>query len=206
MKPLPTVIAFTFILLLSCNPGSNKTKDQPPAEETPKALQGEKSSSSFGYEKRSYNDDLVETIFRELAGKSDELTKLESARDEIVEMKNDSTISFIEFNNKNERFYKNAESHMVRIKDSLLRKRIVDLLVNNRSNYDNRIAGHKAILNNIDTRQVTLDDLYESLKIIRTVATMEKYQKEHITSTLPLKTVANKIDQTIAYTDTLIKK
>lgn len=204
MKPLPLIIAIAILSFTACNSRSKQDPKTAQAEEVPKPLQEGNSSSSL-ISKRSYDDDLVESLYRELAKNSEDLKKLEKDIDEISEMKIDSSKSFFEFNNKNERFFKSAEGHMQTIKDSMLRKKVVDLLLANRNRFDAKIGHHKAILNAIDTKDATLDDLFQVLKIVKTIPIMEKYQRDQITSAKSMESVSNKLDKTIAFADTLIK-
>ena len=80
----------------SCNNSRTQDKDK---QETPKALDDKSSSEIFS--KRGA-DDLIESLYKELADKTPELKDLEDKIENITKSKTDSTESFDKYNEKNE--------------------------------------------------------------------------------------------------------
>jgi peptidoglycan hydrolase CwlO-like protein len=133
------IIVSTFILLAfsSCN---SSQKQENPEQETPKAL--EDKSSSFIIASKRGPDDLVESLYNELVDKTPELKKLEDKIEDINKSKNDSTELFDKYNEKNQSYYSEANRHLERITDSLLRDKMKILIANSLTKYNSLISSH----------------------------------------------------------------
>jgi hypothetical protein len=196
------LISTIFVLALAaCN--NNRTEDKP-KQETPKALE-DKGSSYEIVSKRGY-DDLVESLYSELVSKNIDLKKLEGKIDELNTSKKDTTNSFDKFNEKNQSYFSAANTHIGEIKDSLLREKMRNLIANNLTKYNARIAKHNELLKIIETKNVTIADLHNILKIVKTLPLIEKYQNENLPGTKALEGYIKQQDQTISFADTLSKK
>ena len=200
VKILYLVAIFILAALFSCNNTHPKDPQQP---ETPKALQ-DKSSGSF-YSRRSYND-LVESLYNELADKTPELKALESSIDKLSEGKTDSAELFDKYNKKNNSYYSSANSHITSIKDSLLRDKIKQLIDNSLLKYNNKITLHNNLLNTVNTKEITLSDLHNALKLIKTLPLIEKYQTDNLPPVKPLQNINKEYDKAIIKTDSLVQK
>jgi phosphoenolpyruvate carboxylase len=201
MKKQIIIAAVILAALTSC---SNSRKQDNSEQEIPKAL--EDKSSSFTIASKRGPDDLVESLYNELVDKTPELKKLEDKIDDLNKSKNDSTELFDKYNEKNQSYYSAANRHLERITDSLLRDKMKVLIANNLSKYNSIISRHGDLLKSIDTKSLTLNDLHAILKITRTVPLIEKYQKDKLPSAKSLEGFSKQLDETINYTDTLIKK
>ena len=190
-------IIFTWTII-SCN---NYRKQETPKPETPKALQ-EKSSSVELLSKRSF-DDLVESLYTELISKDVDLKKLEDNIDDLKRSKNDSINLFDKFNEKNESYYNSANRHCEEIKDSTLRNKIRILVVKNLTNYNSSIAKHNELLKIIETKELTISDLHNILKIVKTLPVIDKYQKDNLPRTKTLEGYIKRQEETIKDADKL---
>jgi len=194
-------ISFLVLTLASCS--NNRTQDKP-KQETPKALE-DKSSTYEIVSKRSYYD-LVESLYTELLTKDIDLKKLEDKIDELNKSKSDTTELFDNFNAKNESYFNSAERHIADIKDSLIRDKIKNLVASQLTKYNSRIARHKELLKLIEAKQLTISDLHNVLKIIRTLPLIDKYQKDNLTSTKSFEGYIKQQAEIIKLADTLSKK
>ncbi len=201
MRKLIITVTFILTALASCN---SSRKQENPEQETPKALE-DKSASYEVVSKRGY-DDLVESLYKELADKTPELKKLEDKIGDLHKSKNDSTELFDKYNQKNQSYYNAANNHLERITDSLLRDKMKVLIADSLSKYNSLISRHTDLLKSIDAKNLTLNDLHIILKITRTIPLIEKYHKDKLPSAKPLEGFSKQLDEAINYTDTLIKK
>lgn len=195
---LSTIIVLT---LVSCN--NNRTQDKP-KQETPKALE-DKSSSYEIISKRGY-DDLVEGLYNELVSKNIDLKQLEDKIDELNKSKDETIKVFDKFNEKNQSYFSSADRHISEIKDSLLRDQMKILIANNLTKYNSSIARHKELLKNIGAKNLTISDLHNILKIVKTLPLIKKYQSDNLPNTKSFEGFIKRQDETIKLADTLAKK
>ena len=200
MKNLAILSAFSLLALTSCHNSRSKENHK---QETPKALDDKSSNEIFS---KRVHDDLIESLYNELADKSPELKDLENKIERITKSKSDSTESFDKYNAKNQEYFTSANRHIDQIKDSILRDKIKTLISNSLIKYNSKILRHINLLNSIDTRTATLNDLHTILKIIKTLPLIEKYQTDNIPTTKSLDGYSRQLDETIKYADTLTKK
>lgn len=202
MKKIYLSAFIALSVITSCNSGSKTTVQQ--QQETPKALQENSKDYSLITKSRSY-DNLVEELYNELAAKTPSLDSLEQSIDRVTESKKDSAEAFNFFNQKNNSFYNEAAAYTGRITDSSVKLRIKQLLDNSTANYKNKITVHNNLLETIAKKDIALADLHVVLKLIKTMAVMEKYQSENLPSVKPLQAVAGHYDKVITHTESLSK-
>lgn len=202
MKRLTITVLITSILFFSCNRSAKKIESIP---ETPKALQESSSSETF-FSKKRYDEDMVESLYAELAEKTPELKSLEESIFRLRDQKKDSTEPFEKFDGKNTTYYHAAETHILQIKDSLLRQRINIMIDNSIENYNRRISNHKNLILTLDSKEANLQDLHQILKLVKTLAVLEKFQKENVPSTKSLEKIIVDYNKTIKKIDTLTEK
>jgi hypothetical protein len=195
---ISTVLVLT---IASCN--NNHTQDKP-KQETPKALE-DKSSSYEIISKRGY-DDLVEKLYNELVSRDIDLKQLEDKIDDLNKIKGDTTDLFDKFNEKNQSYFSSADRHVLNIKDSLVRDKIKNLVATQLTKYNSRIAKHNELLKIIEEKQMTISDLHNVLKIVRTLPLIDKYQKDNLPNTNSLEGYIKQQEETIKLADTLSKK
>jgi hypothetical protein len=187
--------------LVSC--GNNRTQDKP-KNETPKALE-DKSSSYEIVSKRS-SDDIVESLYNELVSKDAELKKLEDKIEGLNESKTDTTELFDKFNGKNQSFFSSANRHVSEIKDSIVRDKIKGIISFQLAKYNSRIAKHNELLKVIEAKQMTISDLHNVLKIVRTLPLIENYQKNNLPDIKSFEDYIKRQEETINLADTLSKR
>lgn len=187
--------------LASCN--NNLTQDNQ-KQETPKALE-DKSSSYEIVSKRGY-DDLVESLYNELVSKNIDLKQLNDKIDNLNKSKGDTTELFDKFNSKNQSYFNSADRHISEINDSLLRDRMKVLIANDLTKYNSLIARHKELLKIVEARSLTISDLHNILKIVRTLPLIEEYQRKNLPNTKSIEGFIKRQDEVIKLTDTLAKK
>ena len=201
---MTTKIFISTILVLTFASCDNTRIQDNPKQETPKALE-DKSSSYELVSKRGY-DDLVESLYNELVTKDIDLKKLEDKIDELNKSKNDTTELFDKYDGKNQSYFSSADRHVVDIKDSLLRNKMRIIVTNQLSKYNSRIGKHNELLKIIDAKQMTISDLHNVLKIVRTLPLIDKYQKDNLTDTKSFEGYIKQQEKAIQLVDTLSKK
>ena len=195
---ISTILVLT---LVSCD--NTRTQDKP-KQETPKALE-DKTSSYELLSKRGY-DDLVESLYNELVSKNIDLKKLEDKIAELNKSKNDTTNLFDKFNEKNQSYFNAANRHIAEIKDSVLRDKMKILIANNLTKYNSSIARHNELLKTLEGKSLTILDLHNILKIVRTLPLIEKYQSDNLPNIKSFEGYIKQQDETIKLADTLTKK
>jgi hypothetical protein len=201
MKALLFSLVSVLCILTSCdNSGARDNQKQ----ELPKALEDKSSSYSLDY-KRGH-EDLVESLYKELAGKHSELKELENRLENLNESSSDSAATFTEFDSKNQSYYKAANRHIEYVNDSLLKHRLTNLINASLAKYNSSISPHTRLLDAIEVKHATLNDLHTILKITKTLPLIEKYQKDNMPSAKPLEGYVKTLDETIRFADTLTKK
>lgn len=195
------LLTISILLAISCdNPGTQSLSEK----ESPKAL--DDNSASYEYiSKRGY-DDLIEGLYSELADKTPALKALETAVDKLAVSKSDSLELFTNYHGKNQRYYRSAEEHLGQMKDTVLKEKMKRLIEASLTKYDQSVSKHTTIINAIDKKNITLNDLHLILKITKTLPVIENYQSRNLPSTRPIEGYSTQLDKTIFYADSLTKK
>lgn len=182
--------------------------DSHPAEqkspEVPKALKND--DKSYEIISKRGKEDLVESLYGELAGKTPELNALELNIRALHLSRFDSSKAYDNFNEQNQSYYSSAKNHLERISDSTLKEKIRQMLGVSLEKYHSTTTKHENILKSIESKNLTLNDLHTLLKIVRTLPIMEKYQKENLPQTASLEGFENRLDETIKSVDSLVIK
>lgn len=204
MKLFYPFIICLLIALNACNSNNKRAVESTPASATPVAFQDEQKDYSL-LKKRSYNDDIVEELYKELLDKNKPLSDLENGIEKLKDNSSDSAKSFTTFDNRNTSYYNSTATHISLIKDSVLKNKIKQLIDNSLSKYNSKITGHKNLLSTINSKNLTLDDLHVVLKLTKTLAMMEKYQSGEMPAVQPLEDINKAYDKIIFQTDSLTK-
>lgn len=200
MTPKLLIYPILLVSIFSCS--QSQTKDQTKTE-TPKAL--EDNNSSFDLVSKRGPENLVESLYNELAKKDAELMKLEATMASLAKSKDDSTGMFISFNSKNQSYFNSAEQHVTEIKDSILRGKIKNLLSDQLLKYNSQIGNHSKLLESIERNQISISDLYTALKVVKTLPLIDKYQKDNLPDTKPLEGYKKLQEGPIKLLDTLVR-
>jgi len=202
MKNLILISTLILLTFVSCNNSRIKeNKDQKP--ETPAALQEDRSSGIIS--KRGY-DDILESLYKELANKTPELKELETKMKSLSGSKNDSTELYDRYNRKNQSYYNSANSHLTQINDSVLRKRLRVLISASLKRYNLKISRHSEILKSIDKKTMRLDDLHEVLMITTTLPLIENYQNNNLPSTKSIDGYSGQLNKVLQFENFLLEK
>jgi hypothetical protein len=170
------IISLTIFVFSGCGHKKNK---QDAKQETPEALQ-ESKLDIISYS-RSGND-LVEKLYRELAGKSTELQKLGADLDEYNDKLDNVNELFSKYNGKSDSYYSSAGNMANSISDSLLRKKMKTFISTSIDKYDKKTAELNALLKLISQSNANLRDVHTVLKIVLTLPEIEKYQNDKLPS------------------------
>ena len=190
---LPAILV---LALVSCE--NNRT------QQTPKALTIQ--SPSFDYTSKRGDDDLVESLYKELVSQNIDLKKLEDKIDALQKSKGDTLNLLNQFTEKNQSYFNSVDDHISGIQDSLLRDKMKALIANNLAKYNASIVRHNELLQLIQAKNLTINDLHKILKIVKTLALMEQYQRDNLPDIRSLEGYVKRQDDVINYADTLIQK
>ena len=170
------LLAFlTLTVILSCGTHP-KDKEVKKENESSEALQAtETKISSFGY-----RDNLLEELYNELVDKSPKLKKLEDDLHAMRSKTKEVTEEFNVYDAKSKNYYNSASSLSNSIEDSLLKKRIMELVSSSNKAYTKRNAALSSLLTQISNNGGTLNDHHSALKVIVTLPIIERFQKENL--------------------------
>lgn len=189
---------FVYVVLtiqISCN---GPTMVRPPKteqkEETPKALQ----ENSLDVVSKSYRtNDLVQELFQELVEKNETLKKLEESISNCQSKPSSVKQDFETYNSKSTNFYNSAENCAANISDSQTKKLILKFISNSELNYQNGTNDFKNLIDQISKNGTKMEDKHNILKIVLTMAEMEKYQKSSRPSKKPLQELIQEQEKTM---------
>ena len=199
------LIPFCLLLFISCT--SRKENKGTPQADVPKALQDNKESSLISYSKRGpYDRDLVEELYKEKLKSTRGLQAIEKMIDELNDAENDSLEVYNEFKSKNQQYYGSANSHLDRIKDSLLKKEIEAVLEKNTAAYNNKIAGLNDLVTTLNSKSGSTSDRHAILMILISLGMMNEYQGKNLPSPKPIESVINSYNILIQKMDSVISK
>jgi hypothetical protein len=188
--------------ILSCSQQKNENTEEPPV---PKALEEQKSDYSL-VSKVRYSNDLVQELYNEIIEKDKELKDLETAIINIRSRQADSLENFNNFDQKNNSYYQTAKSYLAGIKDSVLKKRIEQIVTKSSESYKNLTIPHQQLVLQTKALEEKLNEVHISLKLVSTLALMEKFQKEYLPSKQPIIMLNKTYGQVIHKVDTLLKR
>lgn len=197
------IIGTVFIATIaSCNDNSRAQQGKTAA--TPKALEDKSAVYDVAYSRSS--DDLVESLYSEVVSKDKDLKKLEDQIGELNNSRFDSTASFDKYHVKNQSYFSAADEHLSKINDSLLRERIKGLIAGNKASYDVLVAKHTDLVKDIEAKQISISDLHQALKVIKTLPLIAAYQKANLPHKEPLEHFIRQQDRTLKLANTLAAK
>ncbi|MBO9592804.1 MAG: hypothetical protein J7599_07830 [Niabella sp.] len=174
MRTIICILATGMLILGACNDHRVQPK---PVADIPKALEDHSASDQL-ISKRG-PDDLIESLYGELAEKDAGLKQLEAALDALNQSKDDSTRSFHQFDAKSQSYYKAADQHINRVSDSLLKDKVKKLVEEHLAKYNAITEKHQELLKAIDAKTTKLADLHTVLKVVKTLPVIATYQKDN---------------------------
>lgn len=191
---------FVFLIVLGCCFACNQNKKK----DTLKVLETKKATIERASKRGE--EDLVDGLYKEVIDTSDELKKFESGVEQLQKSKNDSVIAFGIFDSQNKKYYTSASGHAEAINDSVLKQHVKILISSSLAKYDSTTVRHDSLLKNIITKEGTLKDLRNVLKIVSTLPLIEKYQEDNLPSPAPIEGFSDRQNELIKIADSLIKK
>jgi hypothetical protein len=200
MRTLFFACGLLLIGTCSCTSGArendNPNTQAPPAPPAP--LQEDR-KSGLKLSKRGAGD-LVDELFSDLQKSEPALQDLENNIGNASEQKQDSTSPFFSYDGKNNSYYSSAGNHMNTISDSALKQKVNTLITNSLALYQNRTQAHKQLIAQLEIKNTRLDDLFTVLKLVRTLAIIDRFQQDQLPSVRPLQSVSREYDRLIAET------
>jgi len=194
-----SILTFAFIVC-SCSNVSSPADDR----KVPKALEEE--NSSFTLKKYGGREDVVNGMYNELLSDNATLKNLEKSINNLPDMISDAESPYQVFNNNNTSYYNSALNHVNTIKDAALKEKIKAMVEASRSQYNNSVAAHNKLLNEIDWKQLSLNDMHTFLKLVKTLPVIEAYQKKNTPSTSAMENASAEIDKLIQRTKEAAKQ
>ena len=192
---------FILVLLVSCGGGQTEN-NKPTQQETPKALQ----DSKLEIKSYSRSGDLTEELYQELVGKTPSLKKLEDDLDAFIPKPNDLKDKFNQYDSKSNSYYNSANYKATAISDSLLKKKIISLIMTSNNKYSAKTAELNMLLKQISKDGATLNNHHSVLKIVLTLPMIEKYQDDNMPNKKEFKDLINQQEKLIMQTDSLTPK
>lgn len=192
---------FILTLLVSCG-GERTENNTPPKQETPKALRDDK----LDIKSYSRSGDLTEELYQELVGKTPALKKLEDDLEAFIPKPNDLKDKFNQYDNKSNTYYSSANHKAAAISDSLLKQKIISLIMKSNNKYSAKTTELYSLLKQISKHDATLHDHHSVLKIVLTLPMIEKYQDDNKPNNKEFKDLINQQEKLIIRTDSLTPK
>ena len=174
MNQITFVLTLFLYLIYSCE--SPKPTQTDPVVETPKALQ---ESSVENLSKSYRSEDLVASLYSELAAKSEELKELESKIGDVLEKPTTVNQDFIFYDEKSKSYYNTAKQYTSRFADSALKKQILKIIESSESNYKAKAKDYEYLMTLINNNQVSLNDKHSILKMLVTLPEIQNFQNKN---------------------------
>ena len=147
--------------------------------------------------KRQYTD-LVDALYKELESADSTLSNVASTVIELLEEKEEVENNFNKFDAKNKSYYNDASIHIDKIYDSAIKKNTSLVMQKHQASYFGRIWTTKQLISRLESKNKRLNDLLVVLKLTRTMAVMEEFQKNQLPSTKDFISLEQKFDKTIS--------
>ena len=194
MKKIVIICILTFIN--SCSK-ENTTAEITPKNETDKVILKDSEEGSFS---RFSNprDPLIEKIYYKLIENDPQLKKLDENINELNNENIDYNRNLNSILQKPEDYYSDAKNRTKSLRDSLLKKEITKLIELSEKKFRNHTFSLNEKMKNTRLNYFTINDLYNVLKIKKTLPAIEEFQK-----TIPDN---QKIDSIIKEQEKLIKE
>lgn len=182
-------IAVIAVFCSACNHIPAKNTESAKAE-IPEPLKDDYSDISI---KRvsSRGGDLVDDIYADLVKKRPALLSLEIGLQQFYASMPDSLEAFNNYAAKSARYYDAARRSLLTIKDSVLRERLRLLIENSNSKYTGKIKKFSALMKDIDSNRMVINDYHLALKIAVTMPVIENYQDKNMPDSKSAESLAN---------------
>ena len=194
MKKIIIICILAFIN--SCSK-ENTTTEITPKNETDKVILKDNKEGSFTrFSKAGYP--LIEKIYYKLIENDPHLKKLDKAINQLNNENVDYNRNLNSILQKPEDYYSDAKNRTIHLRDSLLKREITELIELSEKEFRSNTSSLNEKIKNTTLNYFTINDLYNVLKIKKTLPAIEKFQK-----TIPDN---QKIDSIIKEQEKLIKE
>jgi hypothetical protein len=166
---------FALLMIVSCG-GEQVENNQRENKETPNALKDEK----LNIKSYSRTNDLTEELYQELVNNNTALKKFEDDLREYLPKPNELNEKFQQFESKSNNYYSSANDKTADIGDSLLKKKVTDLISSSSSKYKTKTTELNSLVKQISKNGSTINDYHTVLKIVLTLPLIEKYQDDNM--------------------------
>lgn len=185
-------IAIPLLLTISLSGCGEKPKPAAPAPSIPIVLEGKRVDVSSLYSRSK--EDLIESLYQELISKSENLKALDAEIKTLSKLQQQAMDSFRLFNNKNQSYYESARLTVNNIKDSIFRKKVQAIVDESFKEYNHQTGTHRQLDSLISRKNVTINDLYILLKVVKTLPAMHNFQQERMPGTDAADELSNHLD------------
>jgi len=198
MKPLIMLLSACF--LIGCSDSNEKA-------ETPKIPDALNSNSIKDLSRwESRNGDIFQNLYNEAVEENSQLQDIESQLDSLTNDEKEAKKASNTFITQNESYYRSAANYLAGISDSTLKQALKTDLKKSKESYLKIVNQHKNLIDRIESKKDSLENLHTKLKFKTTLAMLEKYQQNAIPKLKPLQQFINKQDTVISKIKEVIKK
>ena len=183
------ILFFIFILFFNCK--NEKNANQPTIYEPPKSL----NDSVTRFSIKSTREILIDQLYQELVSDSEELQKFEKMVNEVDPFRFNA--EFNAYENKSKTYYSETKFLTDSIKDIVLKQKITTLIDKSKDDYETRANEINDLLKEISSKNQSLKDHHNVLKIVLTIPVIEKYQKVKINSKEKITEILNNQNKVI---------
>ncbi|MBO9631619.1 MAG: hypothetical protein J7578_00775 [Chitinophagaceae bacterium] len=194
-------IAISFLFTVSLFSCADKPKPAAPAPTIPIVLEGKRVDVSSLYSRNK--EDLIESLYQELISKSEELKALDAEIKTLGKLQQQAMDSFRLFNNKNQSYYESARLTVNNIKDSIFRKKVQAIVDESLKQYNHHTGTHRQLDSLISRKNITINDLYILLKVVKTLPAMHNFQQERMPGTGAAADLNNHLDSLMVQLDSM---
>lgn len=170
------LFASTLVLLISCT--ENKSENDDLVENA-----AENTTSSIPIKRLRNTQTMLDAIYYEKIKDNKNLQDLDKKFISLQEDSRKIKDLYNDIFSKSEEYYSDAEIQAKGIRDSVLRKEIINLVKNSSEKYDVKVKKIEDIKHQVTINYFKLYNFYNAFKIKTTLPEIEKYQNAH-----PLKT------------------
>lgn len=133
----------------------------------------------------------MDVLYQELLEKDINLKEIENRMTVINKEEYDSSKTFKTYNAKNSAYYTAATKYANNIKDSMLKAKMKKMIANSLAAYKNEVKDFDSLQQQIISTDVHLEDLYNMLKLVRTLSVLEEYQRKYMPGTSSMESLLN---------------
>jgi len=182
MKIYKILTSFILLSIISCEQKENEKK-------IPDALNDDKISVSGSF--RSYDENIVEKLYSEILKNDKELQNLDNEIQNSFDKSHNIRKELYSYDDKSKNYYSTAINGTKSINDSILKKKLVELVRDSETKYNINVSKIKKLTGIIESNNASITDNYTFFKTSLTIPIIEKYQKENNPSSQPLQNFIN---------------